>query len=394
MTLHETVETAKKAGMGSIIGIIGIILIVILVRVGIVVKNYLFPPKIAPPTRAYGLLPPLEFPKNVSEGNFTYTLQTTTGQLPIVGPGKTDLPDRLSIFPVIKPKPNFLNLDKVKKKVGALGFTGPDGSTVQEVERQTPYYEWQEQKNFNRNITFDINSYDYKMDSEYLQSLTALSHQYITDEKAAIETAKAFLATAELVPTDLDYSKTETSNNPLHYVTFPQLFSIQATPNGNILVPTTSLSKTHVIQVDFYQKDIDYDLKTGEGEEYKPTKKVTIPIIYPHPPYSTMSFWIASGPTEEDVVQSYYTHKNLDLKDTTATYKLKTPQVAFDELNAGKAYIASYNGNDFNILIKSVFLAYYLGETPQDYAMPVYVFEGNNGFYAYISALTDDQLQK
>lgn len=388
MTLHETVENVKKAGIGSIIGIIGIVVIVILVRVGIAVKNYLYPPQIEPPTKAYGLLKPLEFPNNVTDPNFTYTIQTTTGDLP------AGLPDRLSIFPILKPAPNFLNLDKIRKKVTALNFVDEDGSTVPEKQLADPFYEWDESKDFSRQIIFDINSYNFKMTSQFLQRLVVLSAQHLSDEISAVDTAKKFLTTAALMPTDLDFAKTTTKNNPEPFVTFPQLFSIQTTPEGNILVPTTSLSKAHVIKVDFYQKDIEYDLKTGEAEEFKPTIKIKLPIVYPNPPSSTMSFWIASGQQEAQVVQSFFTHQKPDLKDPSATYKLKTVQSAYDELIAGNAYIASYNGSDNNILIKSVRLAYYLGENQQDYLMPVYVFEGSNGFFAFVSALTEDQLQQ
>lgn len=388
MTLHETVENVKKAGIGSIIGIIGIVVIVIIFRIGVAVYNYLYPPQIAPPTKAFGLLPPLEFPNNVTDTNFTYTIQTTTGELP------ADLPDRLSIFPIVKPAPNFLNLDKVRKKVAALDFVDADGTAIPEKQLADPFYEWDESKDFSRQIIFDINSYNFKMTSQFLQRLVVLSAQHLSDEVSAIDTVKKFLTTAALMPGDLDFTKSSTKNNPDSLFTFPQLFSIQTTPEGNILVPTTSLSKAHVIRVDLYQKDLEYDLKTGEAEEYKPTIKIKLPIVYPNPPYSTMSFWVASGQQEAQVVQSFFTHQKPDLKDASATYKLKTVRSAYDELIGGNAYIASYSGGDNNILIKNVRLAYYLGENEQGYLMPVYVFEGNSGFFAFVSALTDDQLQK
>lgn len=389
MTLHDTVETVKKAGVGSVIGIIGIVFIVILVRVGIMVKNYYFPPKVDPPTRAYGLLPPIHFPPNTANNNFTYTIQTTTGQLP------TDLPGRLSIFPIVQSQPNFLNLEKVKKKVGDLGFTVPGEQTVlKEIQLNDPFYEWDEQAGFNRKIIFNINSFDFKMTSDYLTSLAAVSGKHISDEPSALATVQDFLETAALTPGDIDLTKTSTRNSSVNYYTYPQLYSIQPGPQGNALVGTTSLSKAQVIRVDLYQKDIEYDLNTGDAEGLHPTLHQKIPVIYPNPPNSTMEFWVTSDPVKASVAQAYFTHQNINLKDPSATYTVKKPDAAYQELTSGKAYIAAYNGTDGNILIKNVYFAYYLGEESQAYLVPVYVFEGNNGFFAYVSALTEDQIQK
>ena len=370
------------------IGVGVIIVIVILVRVGFMVKDALFPPVMAPPTESFGDLPPYQFPNAQSNVNLTYSLETISGDLPTtLADGKTSIPDRLSIFPIIHSTPNFLNLDKVKNKVASLDFTTPDGKVLPEIQLANPYYEWDESGGFNRKIIFDINSFDFKMTSGYLSSLTVLSAQHISDEKSAINTAQDFLLSAGLMPNDLDIKKTEDKNYPAQYVTYPQLFSIQNNGQENTLVSTTSLSKAQAIRVDLYQKDLEYDLDIGGTEYNIPKLHVNFPIFYPHPPYSTMSFWVASGQNSAEVTQAFFTHKDIDLSDATATYAIKTPAQAFKELKDGRAYIAAHNGSDNNILIKEIYLAYYIGEDSQEYVMPVYVFEGNNGFFGYVPAL-------
>jgi hypothetical protein len=388
MTLHSTTDLVKKAGIGSAVGIISIILIVVFIRVGVGIKNILFPPQKEPPTQSFGLLPAFQFPKTQINSNFIYNLQTTTGELP------ADLPDRLSIFPITHNTPNFLNLEKVKKKAAALEFISQGGGVLPEIQLTNPYYEWDELTGFNRKIIFNINSYDFRLTSNYLSSLTVLSSQFISDEPSAIKTAQDFLDTAGLTPKDLDISKTTNQNNPVHYVTYPQLYSIQNDAQGNTLVRTTSLSKAQVIRVDFYQKDAEYDLNTGGTGNATPKVHVKIPILYPLPPYSTMSFWVASGPRNATVTQAFFTHQDIDFTNASATYGIKRVEDAFTELKDGKAYIAAYNGTDTNILIKDVYLAYYLGEDSQPYLIPMYVFEGNNGFFAYILAVTENQFQK
>ncbi len=367
--------------MGSVIGVISIILIVILVRVGISIKNSLYPPIKDPPTQIFGALPPLQFPRSAVNNNFTYTLNTLSGELP------TDLPNRLSVFPIVESSPNFLNLDRAKKKVASVGFVSQDGTVIPEIQLANPYYEWDETTGFNRKIIMNINSFDFKMTSNYLSSLGVLSAKFISDEKNAINVATDFLNSMVLTPKDIDLTKTTTPDNPAHYVTYPRLYSIQNEAQGNTLVQTNKLSQTQVIWIDFYQKDVEYDLNTGATEGPAQKAHLKLPILYPNPPHSIMSFWIASGPNSAMVTQALFTYKNVDLTNADATYGIKTPEEAFAELKDGKAYIAAYDENDSNITITDVYLAYYLAEDSQGYLMPIYAFEGKYGFFAYVSAL-------
>ena len=65
-----------------------------------------------------------------------------------------------------------------------------------------------------------------------------------------------------------------------------------------------------------------------------------------------------------------------------------------DSFKLWEAALATYNDASSSVTIQNIFLAYYLGEDPQQYAMPVYVFEGNNGFFAFVSAITEDQIKR
>lgn len=391
MTLHDTTELLKKAGIGSTIGVISILLIVISVRIGISIKNSLYPPLKDPPTQAFGPLAPLQFPESIVKNNFTYTLQTLSGSLP------TDLPDRLAVFPIIESAPNFLNVETAKRKVASLNLLSESGGPVPGIQLPNdPYYEWDEQRDFYRKITMNINSFDFEMTSSYLSSLTVLSGKFISDEQSAINIAVNYLNGMGLMPKDIDLTKTTTQNNPEHYVTYPQLYSIKNEGQSNVLVPATKLADAKVIRVDLYQKDVEYELTTGvkEGEGQKTPLK--LPILYPNLPYSNMGFWVASGPSSAMVTEAYFTYKKIDFSPLNAngdkidaTYAIKTIDQAYAELKDGKAYIPTYWGNDNNIFITNVYLAYYLARDSKGYLMPIYVFEGKNGFFAYVSALAE-----
>jgi len=390
ITLHGTTEFAKKAGMYVSIGLGTIIMIAIFIRVGGVIHAMLFPPKIPPPNEAYGKLPQLTFPQTTVRGQFSYSLNTTSGSLP------QDFPDRLIIYPMIISPPNLLNLDNTKSKIASLGFVDSSGNTVPEIPRGGSNYEWDELGGFQRKIVFDIVSQNFTMSSNYLTALNVEQGQYIqklNDPTDAIPIVQNFLNTTNSNPSDIDLRLTQNPNPNNTYTTSPQLFSISG---GGQLVPTTSLSNAQVIRVDLYQNEVDYTLTAGIDQDATHFQdfNMQLPILYPHPPYSTMNFLVASGDSEADVVSAIFNHQTVNLQPSKqAMYPIKSAQQAFDDLKNGKGYVASYNGTDSQILINNVFLAYYLGDTQQQYLMPIIVFQGQDGFFAYVPAVISDALQ-
>ena len=390
ITLHNTTEFAKKAGMYLGIGLGVIIMITIFFKVGKTINAMLNPPKIPPPNEAYGKLPPLTFPQSTVRGQFTYTINTTSGSLP------QGFPDRLIIYPTVISQPNLLNLDNTKSKVASLGFVDNSGNTVAEIPRGGANYEWDELGGFQRKIVFDIVSQNFTMTSNYLTALSVGQAQYIqqlTNPTDAIPIVQNFLGTISSMPSDIDMNLTQNPDPNNAYTTSPQLFTIS---QGGQLVPTTSLSSAQVIRVDLYQGAVSYTLTAGLNQD--PTQfqdfNMSLPIVYPHPPYSTMNFLVASGDSEADIVSAIFNHQTVNLQPSTqATYPIKSAQEAFDELKSGKGYIAAYNGTESQIQISNVFPAYYLGNTQQQYLMPIIVFQGQDGFFAYVPAVTSDSLQ-
>ncbi|MBA3724519.1 MAG: hypothetical protein H0W89_06590 [Candidatus Levybacteria bacterium] len=389
MTLHSTAEFLKKAGIVSSIGLGVIIIGVIFFRIGIVVKNILFPPSIAPANQAYGKIPYLEFPQSTIDTDFTYTVDTLTGTLP-------ELPDRLVIYPLVNNPPNLLNLEAVKQKVVALGLVDKTGNILPEVPLGGPSYVWTELTGIERKVVFDIVSLNFTLTSEYLGSNTVLRATRLGNEDLAIQTVQEFLTAIQSLPEDITIERTKAPDPEIKYATTPQLFSI----GNNELIPTTSLSSTQVIRVDLYQKDIEYKLTAGKDEDLEAFEdfEMKMPILYPRPPYSTMNFLVASGVSAPEVVSAIYNHQSINLEskpeaEETPTYPIKTAQQAFEELQSGNGYVAAYSGADSQILVNKVYLAYYIGETVQEYLMPVIVFEGPNGFFAYVSAVEDQALE-
>ena len=385
MTLHRTVDTVQRAALGTAIGVGVIILLVILFRIGAFFLNLVAPPTVQPTNHAYGTLPSIVFPSNaVPQSSLTYSVNTLTGQFP-------EFPDRVAVFPIQTPEPNLLNLDRVKQMTAAAGITQDFGKPVPEKFLSGANYEWDEPGGFQRQLAVNIVSFDFSMTSNYLTNPSVLKAQFLSDENAAIQTAKDFLDKLQLFPADLDLTKSQNPDPSLHYLSVPQPYAID---NGNI-VPTSSLSKAQLIRVDLYQNNLNYQLTTARpGDPHAiQNSNFSLPVLYSHPPYSTMTFWVGSGDNQPAVVAANFTHQNIASSSALATYPIKTVQEAFTDLKNGNSYVATYTGSSTTIAIVNVFLGYFMTDEPQPYLMPVYVFEGGNGFFAYVSAVQESWIK-
>ncbi len=382
MTLHQTTEIFKKWGIYIAAVIAGIVLVIGLFRFGFFVKNIIAPSKADPPTVTYDKLPPIPFPEDATQLNLTYQENTVEGSLP------TNFPDRMVVYPIIQEMGGLLSLDSAREKVAAIGYRSSINQDAPEKKLEDEKYEWVNERGMGEKITFNIVTFDFSVTSSYLTNLTVRGARSLSDQTNAIGIARDFVSDLGLLSEDIDLSKTQNPAPSVRYFTYPRLFTI----SGAGLVPTTSLSTAQIIRVDFYQKDIEHEMNTGDKNS--PTLKQSLPILYPNPPYSTMNFLIGSSGNGADVLSANFTYKMIDFSaQEQATYPIKTAKEAYEELQSGGGYIASYTGVQEEVLIDKVYLGYYLGEEDQEYLMPIIVFEGSDNFFGYVSAVRDDQIQ-
>ncbi len=347
LTLSQaTAETRTFIKWGAII-IVLLFLAVISVRLISYFKNTFFPTPPPPPTVSFNKLPTISFPANASGKSFTYSLDTVTGILPV-------FPDRLKVYKMVSKAPDLLALNKARSSVAAVGFNSA------EVPVSNQVYQWEDNGPLNRTITMNIFSLNFNLSSSFMTDPTVQAAGNLPDQNGAISVAESFLSGMDSFPSDIDTSKTQTF-----------IYSI----NNNTLTTASSISNTQVIEVDFFQKDVD-----------------KLPIYYPKAINSTMNVLVVAGQDQPQVAQVNFYHQTIS--STYATYPIKTAQQAFDELKQGKGYIASYFGNSDYISIRNVALGYYIGDKKQDYLMPIAVFSGDNGFYAYVPLVTDVWVNK
>lgn len=347
-TLHRVLVSTKK--LLTIAGLFLIVLIFFPFFLGIAsqVKEAFFPTPKPPPKVEFGKVQNIIFPKNdiLQDTNITYIIDTLSGNLP-------NLPDRVSVYKLVSNNPTLFSLQRASEKVAKIGFPAK-GIALSETQ-----YQWNDQTTLKRKLVFDIISNHFDLTSSYLTETSILEKKpFLLDEQAK-NMSLSYFNLLSLPLDDTEVTKTKVTNLSI--------------ANGN-LVPSSSISDTDLIRVDFFQKDVD-----------------KLPIFYPTPGFSTTYTFISSGEENGQIVEAHNHHFTID--KASSTYPIISSLEALTRLQNKKAYIASFNGIDKEIKIKDIFLAYYLGIRDQKMLLPIIVFKGSNDFYAYVPAVKDDWIQ-
>ena len=340
-TLNKTKKETKIILKWGGISLLIIFLFLSFGRFITFIKESFTPPP--PPQASFGKLPPIPFPNQLQE-NITYSLDTLSGFLP-------NFSDRAKVYKITHNPPTLLALDKAQEKVAQIGFNSKGTQIAQDV------YQWIDQASIlQRRITINIFSSVFTLSSPYFITPSLQAFENSNEQNSAIELAKSFLSSMSLNPQDFDQEKTKAT-----------LYSIEK----STLAPTSKISNAKIVRVDFFQKDID-----------------SLPIYYEKAIASTINLLIGKENNQLKVVEARYFHKNIS--QISSTYAIKSAALAFSELKQGKAYIASKPQDTVEIAIKKVLLGYYIGEDQQDFLMPIIIFEGENDFIAYVSAIKDE----
>lgn len=321
----------------------------IFLNTGIKIYKKIFPAKPAAPTVKYGKLPKMIFPSNGITAKLVYTLETADGGFP------TDIPTQVKVFFMPKNSANLLSLDTARNTAEALGF-GSEGQQISDTvyKFKHPSYPSALQLNIITN-TFSI-SYDLASDR------SPISYKPFVAEVAA-SNFRSFLSSANLSPDDL---------------TGPVTHDFLKISNGN-LVSALSLSEANFVKINLFRKNYD-NLPSMTGD---PNQANIWAIVS------------GAGNTGQQIIAAEYHYRQVD-ETEYSTYPIKTPAEAFTDLQNGNAFIASLglNNDGGSLKIRHIYLAYFDPNTTTDYYQPIYVFEGDNGFIAYLPAVTSDYLQE
>lgn len=305
----------------------------------------IFPPAPPAPTVKFGKLTKIPFPTSSITSKFTYILETPEGGLP------TGIPNQEKVYFMPKISANLLALDVAKEKAKALNFTS-DAEQISDI-----IYKF---KNPNFPTVLDMNiitgtfsiSYDLSADRTPIEIKPPVA------EVAASE-FRSLLSSANILPDDL--SGTTTHN-------FLKL-------SGGSLVNALSLSESDMVKINLFRKNYD-----------------NLPSMTGNP--TEANVWALIGGAQnrdQQIIAAEYHYHPVD-ESQFSTYPIKTPTEAYSELQTGQPFIADVgvNKDGANIKIRRVYLAYFDPEEQTDFYQPIYVFEGDNGFTAYVPAVTSN----
>lgn len=339
ITAYHTRRIVKYTAIGFVV------FLVIRAGLGIFITYWknAHPAPPPPPNMAFGKLPQIKFPQNISEQpNLSYKLETIEGTLPVfMAPVK--------VYFVPQSVPNLLALDRARELAASIGFLSEPVQVSERVFRFTG-------ENSASTLEIDIIDQKFKMTYDFTNDSEVLFEKKLPDELEAPLEAKNFLKKAGILKPELENGTTK--------VEFLKYYA----PNFK---PVISLSEADFIKVYLYQKNLD-DLK----------------ILPPNPSQSLISF-IFSGARNraKRIIEINYFY-NQASSDEVATYPLKTSQSAWQELTEGKGYIANLGNNpDGQITVRKLSLAYFEADTYQKFLQPIYVFEGDRNFIGYVPAV-------
>ncbi len=292
--------------------------------------NYIasLPPVEEKPDAKFGLLPLLDFPKAaVSTSNFSYSVDTSTGNLPKVGvdPGFEKL---IKVFFVTKPVASLLSAEKSQNMAAKFGI-----QTEPEILSETQY----RFKSDNKTLTVDLDSGNFT----FQNNLTNLEKKGLDEDKKLISD---FVRTLENLG----------------------IFNEDLRGGRNKIIRASE----DVAQISLWPSPVDKKL-----------------IFTPQFDTSLINARIyKSADNLENFLSLNFTYYPIDTT-TFATYLLKTAEDAFADLKSGKGVVI-IEPSKANVSITSVYLGYFMGEFYTAYLQPIFVFEGPH-FVAYVPAVSE-----
>lgn len=286
------------------------------------------PPKVEAEEK-FGTLPQISFPPtNVSSSNFSYSLDTTTGGLP-------NLPEFIKVYFIPQAVITLLSPEKTREFASKLGFDSDPQISSDTLYKFTDAT--------TRSLTVDITTGNFKLQRQVATSSAKLQDT-LPPQNQLVNDLKQFLSSKNLLVEPLRNGRNKVST--------------EASASGAV----------NIAQVNLWPSDFD-----------------EFPIITASTSKSLVNAVITRATDEVNKFFSIdYTFWSID-KTSHSTYKIKTAEQAFSDLQQGKGFI-SLEPTKAQVSISKAYLAYYESDNYTPYLQPVVVFEGPN-FVALVPAV-------
>jgi len=348
-SLTETAYYTRKTIKFVFFGLVAIIILKIswTLFINYWIATHPLPPP--PPNMAFGKLQYPKFPKEGTKYDYDLKLETVTGGFP-----ESSSSAKVFFMPILSG--NLLSLDRAVEKARVMGFNNSPISLTPDE------YLWSDPQNSLRTMTINIIDGNLVLTYDYRQDQQILIDKNLPTVERAISEAQDLLGNYGLIRHDILISQ------PI--VTYLKF-------DSGMLSRVGSLSDADFVR-------LDYQRISPENTR----------IATPGSDQSLISI-ILSGSNDsiKRVVDLRFRYQMVDWENF-ATYSVKTPSVAWEELKNQKGYIAN-PGTDPNKqkVIRNVYLVYYDSLSLQTYLEPVYLFQGDKDFTAYVPAIIDEWLE-
>lgn len=284
------------------------------------------PPVEEKPDIKFGLLPQPDFPKSdVSSSNFSYSLDTTTGGLPKIGID-TGFEKLIKVYFVMQSFATLLSPDRSQALAEKFSF-----SSSPEILDETKYRFQDSEKN----LLVDLDTGNFS----YTKEATISAKSPLNDDSKLVADFKKILIFLGLFKEDLKDGRSKVIR--------------LEDQTAQISLWSAPIDKKSIFTADFNKSPITSEV-------------------------------MGSADNLENYRSINFTYYPIDTS-TFATYPLKIPEAAFDDLRTGKGAVVAIPQSP-QVSITSVSMGYYLPDNYGPYLLPVYIFEGP-GFVAYVDAI-------
>ena len=326
-------------------GIVGLVVVYSLVM-GIIEAYLRANPPYVPPTVKYGRIDKVVFPEK-KFGAKQFTLELPEDKLPTIK-------DQARVYIIYQPTSNILALEYGVRTAKAMGFTSKP------KEAGTGIYEF-DNAITKQKLTLNTLDGSFRLTYPYQEDQLLMTVGQVPDKAGAIEASKLFLEAADKWNEELETGEKKISFWKIDY-------------DG--LRAVASQSEANVTRVDLYRLAIPY----YQGE-------TDAKIVNSEVGRATISLMVSGSSVEsKKMIEVDYKYHDID-RESFSTYPIISPEEAWAELQKGN-YWPAFDVSAEKVAIRRVYLAYYEPIVLTNYFQPVYVFEGDGNFVAYVPAVT------
>lgn len=262
------------------------------------------------------------------------------------------------VYALPKKLPTLLSADRAKKFAAKLGFTKDPQLLT------STYYRYTDPNDHFRTLSLDTVNMHFQLKYDYTQNPRIFDDGQLQSKEQAEAQVKNFLTAGIFDETILKGKLIS------HLLTYDAV--------TKTLIPATSVSTAKAVRVDFFRSDLD-------GLKVLPPRfdQSYISVLY-----------VPTKLTGSQIFEVNYIFWPI-ASDDFATYPLRTGSQAWQDLIDGYAYVVDMGGNTASstIIVRNIYLAYYDSEESQSFLQPVFVFEGDKHFIAFVPAVSAEWLE-